>query len=163
MILLKKKFLDLVRRGLKRQTIRVWPKRRLRVGQAEFIPGLGRVRITAFERVRPADLTDEDARLDGFASKEALLAELRSLYGERLDQVPCFRIRFAYPIEEAAPDSARRRAGEPGEGEGAPRPPAAVAPSGATAPPDAGDRAGGRERPGSAGSEPGDCPDGPGA
>ena len=103
MILLKKKFLDLVRRGEKRQTIRLWPKRRLRVGQREFIPGLGRIRITAFERVTPDDLTEEDARLDGFASREALLAELRALYGSRLDGAPCFRIRFSYPLEEDEP------------------------------------------------------------
>lgn len=100
MILLKKKFLDLVRRGEKQQTVRLWPKKRLRDGQVEFIPGLGRIRITAFERVEPADLTEEDARLDGFASREALLAELRALYGEALDGAPCFRIRFSYPLEE---------------------------------------------------------------
>lgn len=100
-ILLKKKFLDSVRSGLKRQTIRVWPKRRLRAGQGEFIPGVGRIRITAFERVAPDDLTDEDARLDGFESREALLAELRALYGDRLDEVPCFRVRFTYPVSEA--------------------------------------------------------------
>jgi hypothetical protein len=104
MILLKKKFLDLVRQGTKRQTIRVWPKKRLRAGQVEFVPGLGRVRITAFEAVRPGDLTDADARLDGFTGRDALLAELRSLYGDRLDDVPCFRIRFSYPVDdEAAP------------------------------------------------------------
>ena len=100
-ILLKKKFLDLVRSGAKRQTIRVWPRRRLRPGQREFIPGLGRIRITAFERVSPEDLTDEDARLDGFASREALLAELAALYGDRLSEVPCFRIRFTYPADES--------------------------------------------------------------
>jgi len=100
-ILLKKKFLDLVRSGAKRQTIRVWPRRRLRPGQREFIPGLGRIRITAFERVSPDDLTDEDARLDGFASRSALLGELRALYGDRLAEVPCFRIRFAYPADSS--------------------------------------------------------------
>ena len=101
MLLLKKKFLDLVRSGAKRQTVRVWPKRRLRAGQVEFVPGLGRVRVTAFEAVRPDDLTEEDARLDGFESREALLAELRALYGDRLRDVPCFRIRFTYPVEES--------------------------------------------------------------
>ncbi len=102
MILMKRKFLPLVRSGAKRQTIRLWPKRRLRDGQIEFIPGLGRVRITAFEPVRPEALTEEDARLDGFESLEALLAELRRMYGEGLDSVPCFRIRFTWPIEEEA-------------------------------------------------------------
>jgi len=102
MLLFKKKFLDLIARGEKRQTVRVWPKRRLRPGQREFIPGLGRVRIDAFDRVRPADLTETDARLDGFASREALLDELRALYGDRLDDVPCFRIVFTYPFESDA-------------------------------------------------------------
>ena len=110
MILLKKKFLDLVRRGVKRQTIRLWPKKRLRVGQSEFIPGLGKVRITAFEQVTPSDLTEEDARLDGFDSREALVAELRALYGDDLDGAPCFRIRFAYPLEDEGASAAAESA-----------------------------------------------------
>jgi hypothetical protein len=97
MILFKKKFLALIASGAKSQTVRIWPKRRLRAGQVEFIPGLGRIRITAFEPVRPPDLTDADAVLDGFDSASSLLAELRALYGDRLDTLPCFRIRFIYP------------------------------------------------------------------
>jgi hypothetical protein len=103
MLLLKKKFFQAVLSGAKRQTVRVWPRRRLRAGQVEFIPGLGRVRITAFEAVRPEDLTEEDAALDGFASRAALLEELRTLYGERLESVPCFRIRFTYPVDPQTP------------------------------------------------------------
>ena len=102
MLLFKKKFLDLIRSGAKCQTVRIWPKRRLRPGQAEFVPGLGRIRVTAFEAVRPADLSEEDARLDGFESRDALLAELQALYGARLDSLPCFRIRFAYPAPEVS-------------------------------------------------------------
>ncbi|MBE3132938.1 MAG: ASCH domain-containing protein [Acidobacteria bacterium] len=99
MLLFKKKFLELIASGAKRQTVRVWPKRRLRPGQREFVPGLGRVRITGFDRVDPLALTEADARLDGFDSREALLAELRDLYGERLAAVPCFRISFSYPAD----------------------------------------------------------------
>jgi len=102
MLLFKKKFLDAIRSGAKCQTIRVWPRRRLKAGQAEFVPGLGRIRVTAFEAVRPADLSEEDARLDGFESRDALLAELHALYGDRLDDLPCFRIRFAYPAPEGS-------------------------------------------------------------
>jgi hypothetical protein len=98
MLLFKKKFLEPIASGAKRQTVRVWPRRRLRAGQVEFVPGLGRIRVTAFEAVRPDDLTEEDAVLDGFASRAALLEELRSLYGDRLESVPCFRIRFSYPV-----------------------------------------------------------------
>jgi hypothetical protein len=100
MLLFKKKFLDPIRSGAKCQTVRVWPKRRLKPGQAEFVPGLGRIRVTAFDPVRPVDLSEEDARLDGFESRDALLAELRALYGDRLDGLPCFRIRFVYPAPE---------------------------------------------------------------
>lgn len=105
MLLFKKKFLDLIASGAKQQTVRVWPKRRVRPGQREFVPGLGRIVITGFDPVRPADLSEEDARLDGFASRDALLAELRDLYGDDLDAVPCFRIRFkvAPPPAEGAP------------------------------------------------------------
>jgi hypothetical protein len=112
MLLLKKKFFEAVLSGAKRQTVRVWPRRRLRAGQAEFIPGLGRVRITAFEAVRPQDLTEEDAVLDGFASRAALLDELRELYGERLETVPCFRIRFTYPVD--AGESGGKGSGDSG-------------------------------------------------
>jgi hypothetical protein len=99
MLLFKKKFLPLIESGAKRQTVRVWPKRRLRAGQIEFVPGLGRIRVTAFEAIAPSALTEEDAALDGFASLEALMAELRALYADRLDTITCFRIRFAYPAE----------------------------------------------------------------
>jgi hypothetical protein len=100
MLLFKKKFLEPIASGAKRQTVRVWPRRRLRAGQIEFVPGLGRVRVTAFEPIRPEDLTEEDAVLDGFASRAALMDELRSLYGDRLHEVPCFRIRFSYPADD---------------------------------------------------------------
>ena len=103
MLLFKKKFLEAIASGAKRQTVRVWPRRRLRAGQVEFVPGLGRVRITAFEAVRPEDLTEDDARLDGFESRAALLEELRALYGDRLATIPCFRIRFSYPADEGGP------------------------------------------------------------
>jgi len=103
MLLFKKKFLEAIASGAKRQTVRVWPRRRMRAGQVEFVPGLGRVRITAFEAVRPEDLTEEDARLDGFDSLTALLEELRALYGDRLATIPCFRIRFSYPAGEVGP------------------------------------------------------------
>ena len=99
MLLFKKKFFEAIASGRKRQTVRVWPRRRLKAGQVEVVPHLGRVRITAFESVRPQDLSEEDAVLDGFESRAALLEELRALYGDRLESVPCFRIRFTYPAE----------------------------------------------------------------
>jgi len=97
MLLFKKKFLDAIRNGKKTQTVRIWPKRRLKVGQREFVPGLGKVEIVGFDAVRPTDLTDADARADGFESREALLVELRQIYGNTLDSLRCFKITFRYP------------------------------------------------------------------
>jgi hypothetical protein len=85
MLLFKKKFLAAIRRGEKTQTIRLWKHRRLRSGQRSYIPGAGYVRIIAVDAVELEDLTDDDARLDGFDTADALRAEIRRLYPERAD------------------------------------------------------------------------------
>jgi hypothetical protein len=100
MLLFKKKFLELIRSGTKTQTVRIWPKHRVKVGQKDFVPGLGAVRITGFEAIRPEELTDADARADGFETIEALLKELRETYGEAMDTLPCFKITFLYPFDD---------------------------------------------------------------
>ena len=85
MLLFKREYLPAIRSGEKRQTIRVWNHRRMRSGQRSYIPGFGRVRITCVERVKIGDLTDADARLDGFSTAEALRQELGSLYAEQIE------------------------------------------------------------------------------
>ncbi|MDK1030381.1 MAG: ASCH domain-containing protein [Planctomycetia bacterium] len=94
MLLFKKKFLDLIREGKKTQTVRIWPKRRLKVSQKEFIPGLGKVQITGFEPISVDDLTEADAQADGFDTLEALLGAIKEMYGEDLKSLPCFKITF---------------------------------------------------------------------
>jgi len=85
MLLFKKKFLPAIRGGEKTQTIRLWKHRRMRVGQRSYIPGAGYIRITAVDPVQLDALTDEDARPDGFATAEALRAEIARLYPEQLN------------------------------------------------------------------------------
>jgi hypothetical protein len=84
MLLFKKKFLPAIRAGRKTQTIRLWKYRRMRAGQRSYIPGAGYIGVTAVEEVRLDELTNEDARLDGFESAEELLAELSQLYAGQL-------------------------------------------------------------------------------
>jgi len=84
MLLFKKKFLDAIRRGEKTQTIRLWPHCRMRSGQRSYIPGVGYIRITQVQPVRLEDLTDADARPDGFASIAELRAEIERLYAAQL-------------------------------------------------------------------------------
>lgn len=95
MLLFKKKFLPAIRSGEKTQTIRLWKHRMMRSGQRSYIPGVGRVRVTVVEQVEIDRLSDADARPDGFATADALRAELRELYGERLDNgYDAYRVVF---------------------------------------------------------------------
>lgn len=95
MLLFKRKFLDAIRRGDKTQTIRLWKHRMMREGQRSYIPGVGGVRITVVESVELNELTDADALPDGFPDVGALKAELRLIYGDRLDAgYQTFRVAF---------------------------------------------------------------------
>jgi hypothetical protein len=110
MLLFKKKFLELIRAGSKSQTIRLWKVCRFRAGQRSYIPGVGYIRITEIDPVQLEELTDDDARLDGFASAAALLAEVHSLYADRLAEgYRAFRLRFrVLSAEETAVELAER-------------------------------------------------------
>ena len=97
----KKKFLPAIRCGQKTQTIRLWKYRRMRAGQRSYIPGAGHVRITAIDQVQLEELTDEDARPDGFATAAELRAEIAQLYPKQLaDGHRAYRIVFQ--LEELA-------------------------------------------------------------
>ena len=102
MLLFKKKFLDAIRSGEKTQTIRLWKFARMRAGQRSYIPGAGYIRITAVDEVRLADLTDDDARRDGFETAAALRTEIEVLYPKQLAEGQrVYRIRFhVLPPEE---------------------------------------------------------------
>jgi hypothetical protein len=95
MLLFKKKFLDAIRAGEKTQTIRLWTHRRMRTGQRSYIPGVGYIRLTAVDEVELDQLTDADAKPDGFDSADALRAELGELYAKQLaDGYRAFRVVF---------------------------------------------------------------------
>ncbi len=76
MLLFKKKFLPAIRAGEKTQTIRLWKHRRMRSGQRSYIPGAGYIDVLAVEGIALDDLTDDDARPDGFTSAAELRTEL---------------------------------------------------------------------------------------
>ena len=95
MLLFKKKFLAAIRSGEKTQTIRLWKHRRMRAGQRSYIPGAGYIRITAVEAVELEQLTDADARPDGFETAGQLRAEVARLYPQQLAQgYRAYRVRF---------------------------------------------------------------------
>lgn len=95
MLLFQKKFLESIRSGEKTQTIRIWPHRKMRVGQRSYIPGVGYIEIMAVDAVELAELELHDALLDGFPSLELLLAEIARLYPAGLSNgEQTFRVRF---------------------------------------------------------------------
>ena len=113
MLLFKKKFLEAIRSGEKTQTIRLWPYRRMRPGQRSYIPGAGYIEVGAVDEVTLLELTDEDARPDGFASADALRAEIALLYQDQLSAGHhAFRICFRLlpPEQQALAKAAKREA-----------------------------------------------------
>jgi len=104
MLLFKKKFLDAIRSGRKTQTVRLWSVCRMQTGQRSYIPGVGYIWIRAVDEVALDDLTDDDARLDGFDDAQALRAEINALYVKQLAAgYRAYRLRF-----ELAPDEVKK-------------------------------------------------------
>lgn len=82
--ILRRRYLDLVRAGQKTTTIRYEPICRARVGDAmtliDYRSPAVRAHCSRVEERRVADLTDADARADGFVSLHALRVALRHHY-----------------------------------------------------------------------------------
>ncbi|HUO08553.1 MAG TPA: ASCH domain-containing protein [Phycisphaerae bacterium] len=118
MLLLKRHLVELVRRGKKRQTIRLWSRPVVRVGQISYTPGLGRMKITAVDQLANLNaLTEADAQADGFDTLAALKAEIRKIYGgaSQIGGRAIFRIKFEWPIDEAGRKLVMESKGRGGE------------------------------------------------
>ena len=95
MLLFKKRFLDAIRRGEKTQTIRLWKHRRMKAGQRSYVPGAGPIRVLAVDEVALDQLSDADARPDGFDSADQLRQEIARLYpGQMAGGYRAFRVVF---------------------------------------------------------------------
>ena len=98
----KRKYADLLLSGKKRITIRNWTN--LKAGDEVYVHCggkiIGKAKISAVERKKISELTDEEARLDGFSSREDMLEELERIgYGDEV-----YVIRFDFePIEFVNP------------------------------------------------------------
>ena len=112
MLLFKKKFMAAIRSGEKTQTVRLWKWRRMRPGQRSYIPGAGYIRVEAVDEVPLDQLTDDDARRDGFESAALLRAEIKRLYPdlEAKGTHRPYRIRFVLlPPEQQAAEREKTR------------------------------------------------------
>jgi hypothetical protein len=95
MLLFKKAFLPAIRRGEKTQTIRLWKHRRMKAGQRSYVPGAGPIRVTAVDEIRLDELTDADARPDGFETADQLRSEIARLYPAQTErEYRAYRVVF---------------------------------------------------------------------
>ncbi|MHC4663613.1 MAG: ASCH domain-containing protein [Planctomycetota bacterium] len=96
-LLFKKKYHDLIRSGKKTQTIRLWEKCWIKEGRDYRVYNLGVLHVTRIDHIPVSELTERDAKLDGFESLEKLLDEIRKIYDEKsLAGRKCYRVRFRY-------------------------------------------------------------------
>jgi hypothetical protein len=103
-LLFRKEFHEPIRSGRKRQTVRFWKQRPVKPGGRMHSPHLGKFLITDIREIDPADLTDEEARLDGLDSVEALHAKLIELYGSiNPPDRTCYKLTFEF-LGENPPD-----------------------------------------------------------
>ena len=95
MLLMKKRFFEAIRSGEKTTTLRYWRRCMVRPGTLSTVPGLGKVLIEAAEAVDPDQLTDADARSDGFADLAELRSALHELYpAEQREGRKLYLVRF---------------------------------------------------------------------
>lgn len=80
MLLFKKIYFDAIRDGSKTTTLRFWRHRRVKPGSVHTVPHLGKIKIDTVEIVELDDLSENDARRDGFESLQALREAIAEMY-----------------------------------------------------------------------------------
>ncbi|ASJ10439.1 ASCH domain-containing protein [Thermococcus sp. P6] len=102
------RYAEAILSGRKRATVRLGRRPRLKPGEEVLIHAggyvLGKAIVERVEERRVGELTDEDAFLDGFSSREELIEALRSHYkhvsDDSMAHVVVFRLveRFERPV-----------------------------------------------------------------
>ena len=97
MLMIKKAYFDAIRGGAKTTTLRFWRSRRVRPGSVHRIRGLGAIRVDEIDPIEPEQLTDRDARADGFAGLADLVSALAEMYPpDQRDGRTLYRVRFTF-------------------------------------------------------------------
>ena len=93
MILFKPEHVDMIRSGRKTQTRRIWKKPRAKVGAVHLAKTkmlsreyFAKLRILDVYREFPSDISDDDARAEGYDDAEAYLKAFCRI--NRLSEVP---------------------------------------------------------------------------
>ncbi len=97
MLLRKRNYFEAIRHRTKTTTLRYWKSARLRSGSVPLVPGLGRLRIERIVAVTIGDLTDADARADGFVDLTELQRALEEVYPiEAREGRTLYQIHFTF-------------------------------------------------------------------
>ena len=97
MLFMKKEYFEPIRSGRKTTTLRFWRGPLVRPHSEHAIRGLGRVRIEAVRPLELAELTEQDAREDGFDSLADLKRRLDEYYPpEKRDGRKLYQVRFTF-------------------------------------------------------------------
>jgi hypothetical protein len=100
LLLFKKVFVDAIRSGQKRTTVRRWDRARVSAGQRVFCPGLGYLRVEAVEPLTWRQLSRADAIADGFATLKDMKQTLLLIYPQcRTDGKRWWRVKFQWKDE----------------------------------------------------------------
>ena len=92
---MKKTFFDAIRCGEKTTTLRYWQRQHVNPGSVQFVRGLGKLRIDDVRKINFNQLTDNDARRDGFDNLLELDKTLDEIYTrEQRDARELFLIQF---------------------------------------------------------------------
>jgi len=101
MLLFQKRFHQGLIDGSVTLTFRRWEKPHVKPGGRYRCHPIGVLEVDRIERVRVADITDDDARRSGFASRDALLDYIRSGPGGEVGgKTELFRIELHHGGEE---------------------------------------------------------------
>ena len=101
MLLFQKRFHQGLIDGSVTLTFRRWEKPHVKPGGRYRCHPIGVLEVDRIERVRVADITDDDARRSGFASRDALLDYIRSGPGGKVGgKTELFRIELHHGGEE---------------------------------------------------------------
>ena len=90
----KKEFLEAVIKEEKKQTIRKWDKCFLKEGQKIFINYKYPAIVEKIIRKRFSEIDEEDAKLNGYSSKEELKKSVKEVYQDIDENSFIFIIRF---------------------------------------------------------------------
>jgi hypothetical protein len=97
MLLFQKRFHEGLITGAVTVTFRTWGKPHVKAGGRYRCHPIGVLEVDRVDRVRAAEITAQDARKSGFASREPLLALLTSTGGGALTgDAEVFRVEFHY-------------------------------------------------------------------